>query len=304
MSCEPLRRAPYLFDLRWKVVWQRLALALTYKQISRNISISVSTAQRVYRLFELTGNVSPKQISQRTNLRKLNSYMELFIIGLVLETPNLFLLELCNIVKNVSGIEVSPATVCRLLHKHGFTRKRIRQTALQRSIYARGSFIAQVQLYDRQKFVWLDETGCDNRDYMRKYGYVIRGQTPHCRRLLVRGNRISVIAAIACDGLVAMECTTRTISSDNFFDFVRGTLIPQMSPFDGTSSKSIVILDNCSVYHVPEVISLFASVGILLFFLPPYSPDYNPIEEVFSYVKGYLRPGLGPSTFVLVLKYT
>ena len=74
----------------------------------------------------------------------------------------------------------------------------------------------------------LMKTGCDNRDYMRKYGYAIRGQTPHCRRLLVRGNRISVIAAIACDGLVAMECTTGTISSDNFFDFVRGTLIPQM----------------------------------------------------------------------------
>ena len=50
-----------------------------------------------------------------------------------------------------------------------------------------------------------------------------------------------------------------------------------------TLSKSIVILDNCSVHHVPEVFA------ILLFFLPPYSPDYNPIEEVFSYVKGYLR---------------
>ena len=48
-------------------------------------------------------------------------------------------------------------------------------------------------------------------------------------------------------------------------------------------------MDNASVHHTHEVVSLFQSVGILLLFLPPYSPDLNPIEETFSYIKGYLR---------------
>lgn len=48
-------------------------------------------------------------------------------------------------------------------------------------------------------------------------------------------------------------------------------------------------MDNCSVHHVPEVKGMFMNVGIPVFFLPPYSPDYNPIEEMFSYVKTYLR---------------
>ena len=78
-------------------------------------------------------------------------------------------------------------------------------------------FMAQALLYNRKQFVWLDETGCDNCDTMRRYGYAIRGLTPHCHRLLVRGARISVIAS---DGLVAYECTQGTVNSEVFFNFV------------------------------------------------------------------------------------
>lgn len=62
-----------------------------------------------------------------------------------------------------------------------------------------------------------------------------------------------------------------------------------MHSFDGTSPKSIVIMDNCSIHHVTEIQQLFDQVGILVVFLPPYSPEYNPIEETFSYVKYYLK---------------
>ena len=96
------------------------------------------------------------------------------------------------------------------------------------------------------------------------------------------------------------ELTTGTVNADFAMpiyadfgtvnaDFVRGSLIPNMHPFDGTSSKSIAILDNCSIHHVPEVVQLFEDAGILVIFLPPYSPDYNPIEETFSYIKYYLK---------------
>lgn len=82
---------------------------------------------------------------------------------------------------------------------------------------------------------------------------------------------------------------TGTVNADFFVDFVRGTLIPTMQPFDGTNSKSIAVLDNCSVHHVQAVAEVFETAGILVMFLPPYSPDYNPIEETFSYIKGYLK---------------
>ena len=62
-----------------------------------------------------------------------------------------------------------------------------------------------------------------------------------------------------------------------------------MHPFDGTATKSIAVLDNCSIHHVSEVKREFKDAGILLLFLPPYSPDLNPIEQMFSCVKYYLK---------------
>ena len=67
---------------------------------------------------------------------------------------------------------------------------------------------------------------------------------------------------------------------------VRTQLIPQMLPFDGQNPPSIVVLDNCSIHHVQQVTDLFAAAGILVIFLPPYSPDYM---TTFSYVKYYLK---------------
>jgi len=63
-----------------------------------------------------------------------------------------------------------------------------------------------------------------------------------------------------------------------------------MLPFDGMSPRSIAALDNYSIHHVTEVVDMFKYSGIIVLYLPPYhSPDFNPIEEVFSYVKYYLR---------------
>ncbi len=136
-------------------------------------------------------------------------------------------------------------------------------------------------MFNATQFVWVDETGSNARNTMRKFWVC----TYH--RLLSRGERINAVAAIATSGLVAVELTKSTINGDNFYDFVRGTLIPNTLPFDGVNPRSIVVMDNLTVHHVPEVLDLFRQADILVFFLPPYSPDLNPIEETFSYVKTY-----------------
>ena len=62
-----------------------------------------------------------------------------------------------------------------------------------------------------------------------------------------------------------------------------------MLPFNGSNPCSIVIMDNLSVHHTQDITDLFRQMGILLLFLPPYSPDLNLAEEMFSFVKKLLK---------------
>ena len=169
------------------------------------------------------------------------------------------------------------------------TRKKIQQVAKQRFTKYRGMFMAEIQLYSREQFVWIDETGCAAKDHVRHFGYALRGECPVYHRLLHRGQRISAVAGICSTGLVSVGLKTGTFNGERFYDFVHGSLIPNMLPFNGQNPRSIAILDNCSIHHVQTVTDLFRDAGILVLSLPPYSPDHNPIEEIFSYIKYYLK---------------
>ena len=106
------------------------------------------------------------------------------------------------------------------------------------------------------------------------------------RRWLHRDTRILAIAAMLTSGILAVELMSGIVNGDKFFDYVRGSLIPEMLPFDGKNLKSIAVLDNCLIHHVRQVTQLFKDAGILVLILPPYSPDFMPIEKTFSFVKG------------------
>ena len=263
---------------------------LTYKRIATNLNISTATAQRVNMLFKQTGNVDPRKRDHRGYERKLDERSELFVVGTILESPSLYLGEICQQIRTVFDVNVSPPTICRLIKRYGITRKKIRQIAKQRCDSLRGAFMAQCFAFSsRSMFVWVDETGTDNRDHIRKYGYALRGVTPTSKRLLVRGKRINAISALSSEGMLATEMVTETVNGERFYDFIRGTLIPVMRPFNGVNSHSVLVMDNCSIHHIIEVKEILRGSGIVLLFLPPYSPDLNPLEEAFSYIKAYLR---------------
>ena len=289
MSAEPGRKAPYSCDIRWRVVWQRAGMELPFRRIASNLNLSLGTVHRIWKCFEETGEVSPSKQPIRYDSRVLDKYQEILVVGLIMDDPSLYLQEVCHKVAEITDIHVSTTTVCCVLHKHGLTRKKIQQISLQRCSEYRGDFMAEVHLYNTAQYVWVDETGCNNKDHIRKFGYAMKGDYPVCHRIFHRGQRISAIAAMTLNGILAVDLKKGSVGGDVFFDFVGGFLIPNMVPFDGDSPNSIVILDNCSIHHVRPVIDLFRDAGILVLFLPPYSPDYNPIELVFSKVKYFLK---------------
>ena len=91
------------------------------------------------------------------------------------------------------------------------------------------------------------------------------------------------ISAVALKGVIALEMGGGTYNGDRLLEFLAGTLIPEMLPFDGSNARSVLVLDNCSIHHVASIKDLLQTAGIVTMFLPPYSPDLNPAEELFSY---------------------
>lgn len=264
MSAEPGRKKAYSSDIGWRVVWGRLALSMSFRDIALHLQIATSTAQRIYTRFELTGDVQP--VNRSRQCRVLDDHHELLLIALVMENPCLYLHEMCHQMNLLTGHQVSGSTVCRILRRNGLTRKKVQIAAKQRSVEYRAYFMSQALQFSSDYFVWVDETGSDARNHIRKFGYAMKGIPPVCHRIVARGKRISAIAAISNDGLLGVELVNGTVNGDTFADFIRGTLIPEMEPFNGSPKKSILIMDNCSIHHIQQVQDLLNDAGILVFF--------------------------------------
>ncbi len=144
-------------------------------------------------------------------------------------------------------------------------------------------------MYEKSSLVFIDETGTDARDSIRTYGYSLRGKPLKAQKLFVRGEHISAIAAMSINGIIGLKIVQGGVNGDHFYDFVCTSLFPHLLPFNGTNENSIVIMDNCSIHHVPEVEQVISDAGSVSHYLPPYSPDFNPIELAFSKVKYMMR---------------
>ena len=291
MTAEPTRRRAYADDLRWRVVWQRLGMEESYTKIAKNLNISLSTAHRIYKQFESTGSVKARVSVGRKEDRLLSESEEALLLGIVMENPSLYLREMQSQIKDLLEISVSQATICRILHRHSFTRKKAQVIAKQRSDLYRTNYKQRIMQFGVEKLVFADETGCDRRDFFRNTGYSLRGCTPQLQSIVSRGKRYNAMAAISIQGMLGVDIvsTGSGVNGDAFMSFLYGSVIPNMHPFDGSPEPSILVMDNCSIHHVTAVQSALDNSGILTQYLPPYSPDYNPIEHSFSYVKQYLK---------------
>ena len=94
---------------------------------------------------------------------------------------------------------------------------------------------------------------------------------------------------MCADGVIALDLQEGTFNGEKFVQFLIGILIPEMLQFDGSNPRSVLIMDNCTIHHVLPALEVLTEAGILTMFIPPYSPDFNPAEEMFSYVKYYLK---------------
>ena len=117
----------------------------------------------------------------------------------------------------------------------------------------------------------------------RRYGRAPCGE--RCRLAVPLGHRrtTTITAALRTTGLVATALFEGATNGQRFLDYVAHTLVPTLRPGD------TVVLDNLCVHKVAGVRKAVEAAGARLLFLPPYSPDFNPIEQAFAKLKALLR---------------
>ena len=115
------------------------------------------------------------------------------------------------------------------------------------------------------------------------------GSTPTVKRFLHRGQHISTIAAMTCNGILDFSTYVGGVTANVFDNFLFNILLPHLLPFNGISRYSIVVMDNATIHYAGEVVQLIEQAGVLVNYLPPYSPNLNPIKEAFSNVKSVLN---------------
>ena len=103
------------------------------------------------------------------------------------------------------------------------------------------------------------------------------------------GQRLTVLAALDCDGIRAALLVPGATDRDVFLSFLQQVLGPQLRP--GTT----VVMDNLAAHKNADVAEVLQRAGAQWCYLPPYSPDYNPIEQAWSKAKTWLR-GVGAHT--------
>ena len=87
---------------------------------------------------------------------------------------------------------------------------------------------------------------------------------------------------MSTEGVLACKIVEGGVNAQTFDTFLSIDLAPNLL---GLNPRSVIIMDNASIHHVEGITKFLEDLGVLVYFLPPYSPDYNPIEELFSKVK-------------------
>lgn len=135
---------------------------------------------------------------------------------------------------------------------------------------------------DPARLVVLDEAGA-NLAMGRTHAWVRRGQEYVEPRPMNWGNNLTLVGAIRLTGWVTLNTKWKSMNTEAFVDWVRRRLAPRLRPGD------IVLLDNLKAHRNPDVRRLIRARRATTHYLPPYSPDFSPIEPAWSLVKRDIR---------------
>jgi len=280
----------YSEEFRWRCVLLYYVYGIPVRYISDILGPKPRSISRWYEAFKKTGSIEGKARKKRRS-RWSSDVLE-YVKEFVLANPTFFLEELQEGLKeNFPSLKnISVSTICRAL-KHDLRMSRKILTKAARECVPEEVFIYKLKLdaiysYPEQ-VIFIDETSKDGRHAFRRYAWSHIGDKGVVELPFARGKRISVMAAMNFSGFCGWKSTEGTFTRMKFHKAFCEIVIPKLNPWP--LPNSIVIMDNAKIHMYKELDEAVAQTGAFLIFLPPYSPEFNPIEIGFGRLKAWIQ---------------
>lgn len=272
---------PLSNDLRERAV-AAVGSGESCRAVARRFGVAVSSVVKWSQRQRATGSVAPGKMGGH---RKpiLDSHRA-FIVERIRQTPHLTLHGLKDELA-ARGVKVSHHAVWTFLRREGLSFKKT-LFALEQSradVARRRQRWRRLQdRLDPRRLVFIDET------WIKTNMAPQRGWGPKGKRLLGfaphgHWRTLTFLGALRCDRLTAPCVFDGPINGESFRAYVEQQLVKVLKPGD------IVVMDNLGSHKAPTIRQMIRKAGARLWYLPPYSPDLNPIEQVFAKIKHWMR---------------
>jgi transposase len=205
----------------------------------------------------------------------------LTLAELVARRPDATLEELRRQLRRETNVEASISTIWRGLERIEFTQKKTK-LAQEADPVERAAFRKRQRRLNVWRLVFVDEFGI-NRAMSRIYARAPRGERARVKEPTERGSNISVISALRLSGVGATMMIEGAVDTQVWDVYIERFLVPELKPGE------IVMLDQVSFHGSLRAIGLIRAAGARVEELPAYSPDFDPLEECISKIKGKLR---------------
>jgi transposase len=271
---------PYSKDLR-----ERVAAAVDHgegsqREIARRFRVSLTFVFRLLQRRRDTNSLDPKP-HRGGPPPALGPDDQQRLDELIREQPDATLEQL----RQRGGFTCSLTTLWRALRRRDLTRKKKTLHADERDRpdvqQKRRRFRRRVTKIEPERLVFVDETGVTTA-MTPAYAWAPRGERAYAS---APGSweSVTVTAALGLDGVRAPLVFPGSTNAATFQTYVEEVLVPALHEGD------VVAFDNLSAHQSPAVVEAIERAGASVLPLPPYSPDYTPIEEMYSKVKEFLR---------------
>lgn len=187
-----------------------------------------------------------------------------------------------NMIRDVFGISVSEVLVGTCIQKSGFSKKKTRTRPCKEAGTKNvEEFLSEFMEARRsqKRIVSIDETGFDDTS-LPHMGYSPKGSRLVIKHPRTSWKRTSVTAAVCTSETSNFSLSDKPVNGETFENFLSSLNLPE---------GSVLLMDNIAFHKTKKVRDLVSSRGWRMLFTPPYSPWFNPIENVFSVAKNTFR---------------